>query len=188
VAVQAFEGLSEGLEGGTLGEECIEAGRQERHLRRVRVVPVRLEVGIQVPDLATHPGLLFTRAVVEGNPFVYPPFRMDPAQGVEQEGKWPGPITDDDPVEGTPGLHQPTPQRPFGGDAAMTFDGDPQGVQRLHPAVRIGDPVGRLGVKMPYRLLGQSLFAPIGEGLLIEVVAEAPTACKSSRKLIRLLL
>jgi len=62
--MQALEGAVEGGIGGALGEDRIEALLQGKALHRIGRAAVGFEVGIEIPNLAAHPGLIGTLAVI----------------------------------------------------------------------------------------------------------------------------
>ena len=49
---------------------------------------------MQIPDLAAHPLLILAMALIERDQLVHQPLGVDPAQGMEQDRKLPGPVAD----------------------------------------------------------------------------------------------
>ena len=89
-------------------------------------VLVIFQIRIDLPDLGMHPVEFFGVCGVQRKQALKDPLGMNPTQGVQQDIKLPGIVTDDDQIRRKAAGEQGAQQRPLGGDTDMPFVADPE--------------------------------------------------------------
>lgn len=174
VAVESLERLVEGFKDGALSKKGVETGFEVGNAERIRVRPVVLEIGVQVPKLFPDLFNRFPMPLVARDQFVDQAFGMNPAQAMLEHRELAGAIADDRQVSAQTLLQQTPEQGALGGNPTLPRGINAQRVQVALPRVWGIDLAGVMSFQALQGVSGQALLAQVRYRFVSDVVGNRP--------------